>query len=399
MWAATPFIFASQYSSTTKEVIFQTVHATMKVLCLVALVMMISFCCSGNGSIADSEWSPETPAYAETTVSAVANSLTPFSPTKPSVSALNLPQISVAEDRGHRSAVILRKTPASLREQEPSVLLAGVGDMMLQDLPDNATEYLKPLLAEGDIRLGNLECAITNRGSPVPLKPFTFRAWGSERILLDMGISLVNLANNHVWDYQWEGVEDTFAALRSANITPIGFEYPPASADFIVEQKGIKIAFLGFAEDWLIWSRFWFDGTQGVNLVNPSKMVEAVSHIAAEGVDQIVVLLHWGTEGSNNAEPYQVDLAHQLVDAGATIIIGSHSHCPQEVELYRGALIAYSLGDCLFGRWDASDCGLFLEARLMKKGRVDLRKVIGLSLVGGVSMPTTLIKGEGIPIR
>ena len=62
--------------------------------------------------------------------------------------------------------------------------------------------------------------------------------------------------------------------------------------------------------------------------------------------DQLVLLLHWGLEYSPLPTPEQVELAHSAVDAGVGLILGHHSHMLQGIETYRGAVIAYSLGNC-----------------------------------------------------
>jgi poly-gamma-glutamate synthesis protein (capsule biosynthesis protein) len=69
---------------------------------------------------------------------------------------------------------------------------------------------------------------------------------------------------------------------------------------------------------------------------------------ARAAADAVVVMVHWGTEGSALPDPAQVRLAHQLVDAGATAVLGSHPHVLQPVIRYGNAVIAYSLGNFVF---------------------------------------------------
>ncbi|MGH2687659.1 MAG: CapA family protein, partial [Actinomycetota bacterium] len=69
---------------------------------------------------------------------------------------------------------------------------------------------------------------------------------------------------------------------------------------------------------------------------------------AGAAADAVVVMVHWGTEGSALPDPAQVRLAHQLVDAGAAAVIGSHPHVLQPVIRYRDAVVAYSLGNFVF---------------------------------------------------
>jgi len=65
--------------------------------------------------------------------------------------------------------------------------------------------------------------------------------------------------------------------------------------------------------------------------------------------DLTIVNVHWGTEKKSAPNPYQIEMAHRLIDLGADLVLGHHPHVLQGLELYRGKLIAYSMGNYIFG--------------------------------------------------
>ena len=91
---------------------------------------------------------------------------------------------------------------------------------------------------------------------------------------------------------------------------------------------------------------------------------------ARRKADIVIVSLHWGTEYAREPDPEQRAFAHQLIDAGATLVLGHHPHTPQPVERYHHGLIAYSLGNFVFDPTrDHARHGLLLHCTLAR-GRV-----------------------------
>lgn len=188
-----------------------------------------------------------------------------------------------------------------------------------------------PWFGEADITMLNLENAITERGYKVP-KEFNFRMPPKYlQVLKDGGVDIVNLANNHVWDYGQVGVKDTIAYLDEAGIYHVGagVTAEEAGKPVIIKIKGKSIGFLGY---------YFMEGN----------VVEDVSALK-KTADVVIVNFHWGTERSNYPEGYQVDLAHRAIDAGADLVIGHHPHVLQGIERYKDGIIAYSLGNFIFG--------------------------------------------------
>jgi poly-gamma-glutamate capsule biosynthesis protein CapA/YwtB (metallophosphatase superfamily) len=199
-----------------------------------------------------------------------------------------------------------------------------------------------------DIAMVNLECPVTTRGSRQK-KPFTFRMHPRFLPALSRaGISIVNLANNHIYDFGPLGLFDTISYLDSAGIEYVGAgrDRSEAHRPVVRQIKGKRIGFLGY-----------YGGgeapaagknTPGVAHRSLSLMVNDILALRPK-VDYIVVNLHWGTEKAEHPEQWQMEQARALIDAGADAIIGHHPHVLQGIERYKHGVVAYSLGNLIFG--------------------------------------------------
>jgi poly-gamma-glutamate synthesis protein (capsule biosynthesis protein) len=218
-----------------------------------------------------------------------------------------------------------------------------------------------------DVYVANLECPFTSRGEKLQ-KNFNFRASPDLVAALEAGgVDVVSLANNHMMDWGAEGLYDTLSTLDAAKIVHFGAGRTLAEArkPAIVTVKGVRFAFLGyfFLGDKNIEppAVIATDETPGVaghhdNLEKVRAWVKADVLSAKQQADMVIPFFHWGREGHTSPEPYQVELAHAAIDAGAAAVVGSHPHCLQGVETYKGAPIAYSLGNFVFGgNWNPLD--------------------------------------------
>jgi poly-gamma-glutamate synthesis protein (capsule biosynthesis protein) len=246
---------------------------------------------------------------------------------------------------------------AGCRSVPPSVRLAAVGDILLdrgvarqmdrfgRDFP---LAQVREELAAADLTFGNLESPVCRAGQAVP-KPVVFRA-APERLaaLTAAGFDLVSLGNNHVLDYGRAGLVETMRHLTAQGLRFVGAGRTAAAArsPVILERRGLRIAFLGF-------SAFLPEGVllqpekPGVAWLDP-EAVEAHLGRARGQAEVVVVSLHWGVEYRSQPTERQRAWAHRFVQAGADLILGHHPHVVQGVEVYRGALIAYSLGNFVF---------------------------------------------------
>ncbi len=231
-----------------------------------------------------------------------------------------------------------------------------------------------------DLFVVNLECPFTTRGEKLP-KNFNFRARPElVAALARGGVDVVSLANNHLMDFGPEGLTDTLETLAKARIAAFGAgdTLTAARRPIIVRVQGLRLAFLGafFLGDRNLEPAAVLAGeaTPGVaghysSLEDELAMITTDVRAARLEADHVFVFFHWGREGRGQPEPYQVALAHAAIDAGASAVIGSHPHVLQGLESYRGAPIAYSLGNFVFGgNWDPRDKRTAL-LRLTLRGR------------------------------
>ena len=240
--------------------------------------------------------------------------------------------------------------------------LMAVGDMMLDRKPAYAIksigllapfEQVASTLSSADISIGNLECAITERGT-AESKTYTFRAptLASQSLQL-AGFDLLTLANNHSLDYGEVGLMDTLGALQSNQILTVGAgeNKTTAFAPVIIEKNGIKLAFLAYLDiqSWRYDYQAWEATNEepGIAWGHPEIMTQEIRK-AKQLADFVIVLMHFGMEGEYPPTQQQVETAHNAIDSGALLVIGAHTHLLQPIEEYNNGLIAYSLGNFVF---------------------------------------------------
>ncbi|MBK9069884.1 MAG: CapA family protein [Myxococcales bacterium] len=164
------------------------------------------------------------------------------------------------------------------------------------------------------------------------------------------GIDHVSLANNHYWDMKLPGVEQSPLVLQAAGITPHGAAVAAGELFVVksVDVKGWRVGVLAAAtlrnykqpakEPALPWA----------NGAEIEAALVPVIAAAAPNYDVLIVALHWGAEYQATPATWQVRAAHAFIDAGADAVIGHHPHVLQGMELYKGRVIAYSLGNFVF---------------------------------------------------
>lgn len=177
-------------------------------------------------------------------------------------------------------------------------------------------------------------------------------------------------------DYGPLALTDTVAEVTKRGVLPVGAgkDLATASAAQVIERNGLRIAVVGLLDapaEGPGFSRGTWEATStkpGVAWADASTVTTAV-RAALPQADLVVVMLHFGVEYDTAPSAAQRELAHAAIDAGATLVIGSHPHVLQPVEEHRGGLIAYSLGNFVFDGFEgeASRTAL-LEVELTAKG-------------------------------
>lgn len=232
-----------------------------------------------------------------------------------------------------------------------------------------AFENVGTYFRTADVAFVNFEGTLTERGAQAT-KKFTFRARPElVNVLVDGGIDVVSFSNNHAWDYGDQGLLDTIHHLSEAGIQQAGAgrNGEEARTPAVLTSNGISIGFLAYAavgryDPHQAPTGIEYDTTKpGIAACARDfpclyEKVVTDTQKLAEQVDVPVVSFHWGVEKNYEPEEFQVVLAHAAVDAGAKVVLGHHPHVLQGVEVYKGSVIFYSLGNFIFGgNWKPDD--------------------------------------------
>jgi poly-gamma-glutamate synthesis protein (capsule biosynthesis protein) len=187
---------------------------------------------------------------------------------------------------------------------------------------------VKDIFEADDLTVVNLEGTLTTSNNRRQNRSFLFRGDPEYIDILTAGdVEIVNVANNHHNDLLSQGKEDTLDTVKSADIGYFGYD-----DEYSVEIEGLTFGFLGFTE----WDHTAEDITERIKS-------------AKNTYDVVVVSFHWGIERQYTPSKTQTTLGHAAVDAGADLVIGSHTHVLGEVENYSGVNIVYSLGNFCYG--------------------------------------------------
>ena len=214
------------------------------------------------------------------------------------------------------------------------------------------SEEILDRLNEADISMINHEYPVSTRGAALEGKYYTFRASPEREIILrQMGIDIVSLANNHIYDFGADAFYDTLDALRQAEIPYVGAgaDMEEASRPVYFVTGGIKIGFVSAnRSEKIIYTPEAGESAPGVVRMYDTAMMNNIIREAREQCDYLIAYVHWGTENSQYYEAYQTDIAQEFFDSGADAVIGSHPHVLQGIGYVDGKPVIYSLGDFWF---------------------------------------------------
>jgi len=204
-------------------------------------------------------------------------------------------------------------------------------------------QKIRPLLLNQDLVISNLEGPITDNSSKSsgtePGSPnnyiFTFDPSVAETLWYE-NIRLVGLGNNHILNFGSDGEKSTRGYLEEAGVNFFGS--PNGDRTITKTIQGIKIAFVSYNE------------FAGSTALEQSQAITEIQKLKGK-VDFIVVFCHWDVEYQPEPTEATKTLAHQFINAGADIIIGSHPHVTQSTETYNNKKIYYSLGNFIFDQY------------------------------------------------
>ncbi len=263
--------------------------------------------------------------------------------------------------------------------------------------------FARETLSAADLAMVNLETAVTDRGSPVP-KAYNFRAPATAfDALRAAGVDVVTQANNHGMDYGLVGLQDSLAAARQHQfpVVGIGADEDSAYAPRRFTVNGQRVAVLGATgviDDALIPS--WTAGPGQPGLASAyrlDRLAKAVTD-ARSGADLVVVYMHWSREGSDCPTDFARTVERTLVDAGADVIVGAHTHVllgngwdP------KGPFVDYGLGNFVFyasGSGPTTETGVLLLD--VTGRRVTAAQWVPARIQGGIPVRQTGGAGQGI---
>lgn len=209
-----------------------------------------------------------------------------------------------------------------------------------------------------DLTLVNLETAITARGAPES-KGINYRMHPANvGVLAASGIDVCTLANNHVLDWDTEGLEDTVGALRAAGIAVVGAgrNLQEAAEPHAIPVAGRgRVIILAFGRRDSGIPAHWraLPSRPGLNLlpsVSPGTerdIAETIRNLKQPG-DIVITSIHWGGNWGYEIPDEQRAFAHALIDEAMVDVVHGHSsHHPKAIEVYRGKLILYGCGDLI----------------------------------------------------
>jgi len=243
-------------------------------------------------------------------------------------------------------SVIFKEGNYQEREESKGKTVLFVGDIMLDRGVENLmkknssfypfqkiTHFLKGV----DIVFGNLEGPVVREPKRISTKNLKFTFSPDVINGLSYGnVNLLSLANNHTLDMGKSGLEETKELLEQKNINFVG-DPVKCTKEFLFQKDGIMF--------------FAFNKTFPFNCKD-EKIVENVKSVRMQNKREfLIVSLHWGGEYLSESLNIQKNLAHRIIDAGADLVVGYHPHVVQDIEIYNGRLIFYSLGNFIFDQY------------------------------------------------
>lgn len=252
------------------------------------------------------------------------------------------------------------------KKEKRKISIAFTGDVMLgrgvnEVLLEKGALYcwgnVLPLIRKADLFAINLECVVSDKGSPWITTPKVFHFRASPiaiETLQKGGVDYVSLANNHTLDYDVPAMLDMLSRLKKAEIAVAGAgsNLKEALEPAIIEKKGHKIAFLSVTDNMPEWEA---SNSPGINYISiqsyladnetMARVKESIALAKKKEADLIVFSAHWGPNMRTAPSEQFISFAHSVVDLGIDIFHGHSAHVFQGIEIYKGKPILYDTGD------------------------------------------------------
>ncbi len=259
------------------------------------------------------------------------------------------------------------------------IAVCAVGDVIPDTIPDwpnpeSFFELAQPTLKQADILFGQLEANLSEKGDPEPHYYVSVRRISPNKVsaLTYAGFDVISFASNHTLDRGKQAFFETVDTLKKNNIAVIGVgkNIEEARKPLILERKGTKIAFLAYCsvmpKGYEAWPDKpgvapmrastsyeqvdWQPGTppRVITFANKDDLAAMVDDITKVRplADVVVMSIHWGVHFVPAViAMYQKEVGHAAIDAGVDLILGHHAHILKGIEVYKGKVIFYSLGN------------------------------------------------------
>ena len=261
-------------------------------------------------------------------------------------------------------------------------------------------QYIKEMVSEADISLGILEGALAG-GEPTGYPIFNSPDEVIDS-LRDTGIDVVNYANNHIYDYDDEGLQRTIEITKEKGLDVLGVKSTEEEKSYLVKEvDGVKIGFASYVFETETINGYKTINSNPVsinseNLINTfnyndlesfyNRIASEILAMKAEGVEFIIASMHWGEEYNTYIEATQNEIAKKLNELGVDIILGGHPHVIQPYEIIcnesgHSTFVIYSQGNSLSNQSEQeigvaeSEDGIMIKFTLEKKdGNVSLKE-------------------------
>ena len=261
-------------------------------------------------------------------------------------------------------------------ESQDTVTLLFAGDILMDDHYAVMSTYhnrgndinqafdqgLLEQMRNADIFMINNEFTFTSRGTPTANKKFTFRANpGNVSMYEEMGVDIVSVANNHIYDYGEISLLDTLDTLEQAEIPYVGAgrNLQEAMTPVYYIANGMKIAFVSATQIERNGTPDTKEATQDsagvLRCMNPDNLLLTIEE-AKKNSDYVILYIHWGTESQEAIDWLQEQQAPIYAQAGVDLIIGDHPHCLQKMDSVEGVPVIYSIGNFWFNSRTQNSC-------------------------------------------
>jgi len=248
---------------------------------------------------------------------------------------------------------------------------------------DTFFSEIRDLIEEGDYSLTNFEAPMAGPASGYTGYPLFNSPDAMAQTFKKAGFDLIITANNHALDRGYRGAIRTLEVLHSAGLDTVGtYKSEEDSRTFLIKDiKGVKVGFLAYSY-----------GTNEIpvpdehpylfNFLDKDKMLADIKKLRPQ-VDVLVLVLHWGVEYSSKPTAEQEIMAREFLRAGADVILGSHPHVIQTMEVIKmgekNKFVIYSMGNFIsHQRGMERNSGVILKIKFskdFKSGNIFLKEV------------------------